>query len=535
MLADRDATTAEDEMRGGAPASRGLGRVVALAVIGAAAVLAFGLAILASTHGVHLSNDSFSYLGAATSLADGRGWTYPFGTIGAPVTLFPPVYPIVLAVPHLLGVDVLGWARWQNAVLLAAFVVAVGAAVRWATDGDIVAVAAAALLVLFGAPTLLVYSFAWSETIYLPLQVLSLVFLARHLSDGRTRDLVLASVAASIVLVTRYAGLSLVLAEGVLLVTWPGRRVATRAVGIAIFGATVAAPTAAWAVRDLLRSSTLTGNNHLIHGMSREQVTEGLTTMRGWFAHGGVGAGWAAAVVVAAVAATVLTIVARGRARHHRPPFPALAVVCLVFVPVHWLFLVVANAVSTRAPPFNDRILGLIYPPLVIAVVLLVHRVATASNWRPATIAWCSALLLLTAAVLAGSPAEVTGRLSTDASSADAYRAASAELRPYAGADAEVLSDQSNVAWFVLGRPVAGLPKSCLGGVKQSDPRYADELRNVAVGLGARSAVVLLFGHARHCPPASPRFVATTLGATIDARRIALGQRIDVLRRTGGP
>ena len=535
MLADHDATTAAEEAPSGAATGARRGRAVALAVIAAAAALAFGLAIVASRHGVHLSNDSFSYLGAAASLADGRGWTYPFGTIGAPVTLFPPVYPVVLAVPHLLGVDVLDWARWQNAMLLAAFVVAVGTAVRWATDGDLVSIGAAALLVLFGVPTLLVYSFAWSETVYLPLQVLSLLFLARHLSGGRTRDLVLASVGASIVLVTRYAGLSLILAEAFLLVAWPGRRLATRAIDVAVFGAIVAAPIGAWAVRDVVRSNTLTGNNHLIHGMTREQLGEGFGTMRGWLLHGGVGVVWAAAIVVVAIAATVLSIVARTRTRPNRRPFPALAVVCLVFVPVHWVFLVVANAVSTRAPPFNDRILGLVYPPLVIGVVVLVHRVATASPWRPATIAWWSALAVLTAAVVAGAPSEVAARLGTEASSAEAYRAASAELRPYADADAEVLSDQSNVAWFVLGRPVAGLPKSCLGGVKQSDPRYEDELRSVANGLRGRAAVVLLFRHARHCPPASPRLVSSMLGAPIEARRVALGQRIVVLRRTGAP
>ena len=52
-----------------------------------------------SPHGVHTTSDSFTYLGAADRLASGEGWTYPFGDVGAPVTLFPPLYPAVLAHP----------------------------------------------------------------------------------------------------------------------------------------------------------------------------------------------------------------------------------------------------------------------------------------------------------------------------------------------------------------------------------------------------------------------------------------------------
>ncbi len=529
---DADATDTLGRQR----ARRDLRSVASLATVTLLAVLAWVLLIASTPHGIHLSNDTFSYLGAASNLAAGRGWTYPFGDVGAPVTLFPPLYPLVLAVPNRLGADVLSWTRWQNAVLLGVFVAAVGTAVRWATDRSVAPTAAAMLLATFGVPTLLVYSFAWSETVYLPLQVLSLFFLARHLASGGRRDLLVASVLASLVLVTRYAGVSLILAECLLLVAWPHRRVAVRAGTAAVFGVIVAIPSGAWAIRNMRRSDTLTGNNELIHAMTRERLLESWTTARGWLLHDAVRVGWVGAIAVSIVVALMLSVVgARVASRRSRAPFPPLAVVCLVFVPIHWLFLVAANALSTRAPPFNDRILGLVYPPLVIAIVVLVDHARGSAGWPPARAAWSVALAVTTVTVLIGAPAVITARLTTARFSADAYRAAAATLRPYAVDEPNVLSDQSNVAWFLLERPVAGLPRPCLGGVHRSDPRYETELAETAATLDGRPTLVVLFAHARHCPPFSPKLVASIFGLGTEAKLFALDQRLILLRRTNAP
>ena len=69
--------------------------LVVLAV--AAAVAAVG-----STSGIGISPDSARYLSVASSLREGRGfaiWT------GAPVTLWPPLYPVLISALGLLGVE----------------------------------------------------------------------------------------------------------------------------------------------------------------------------------------------------------------------------------------------------------------------------------------------------------------------------------------------------------------------------------------------------------------------------------------------
>src|SRR6266540_4223292 len=106
-----DTPTAEaDRPRRGRPR-----HPVALAGVVVLSIAASVAYLLLSPAGVHATNDSFTYLGAAHNLVDGKGWTYPFGDVGAPVTLFPPVYPVILALPERLGIDAFHWVTWQNA------------------------------------------------------------------------------------------------------------------------------------------------------------------------------------------------------------------------------------------------------------------------------------------------------------------------------------------------------------------------------------------------------------------------------------
>ena len=63
------------------------------------AVAGIVVALLAMRHGVGLSPDSVTYIGAARNLADGRGFTLASGgeAADAPITWYPPMYSATLA------------------------------------------------------------------------------------------------------------------------------------------------------------------------------------------------------------------------------------------------------------------------------------------------------------------------------------------------------------------------------------------------------------------------------------------------------
>ena len=67
-----------------------------------------------TNYGIGISPDSISYISAAKSLLSGNGFvTYD----GAPFTLFPPLFPGILALLGLAGIDILIGLRFLNSII----------------------------------------------------------------------------------------------------------------------------------------------------------------------------------------------------------------------------------------------------------------------------------------------------------------------------------------------------------------------------------------------------------------------------------
>lgn len=480
-----------------------------LVVIGLLAVSAVGAILLLANapYGVHASPDSFTYLGAADRLARGHGWTYPFGSPGSPVTLFPPLYPLLLAVPEVLDVSVFHWVTWQNAILLGIFSFAVAITVAQATRAFVPAALAAALVAL-GTPTITVYAHLWSEPLFFPLVVVILAALARFLATGRTRWLVLSGAACSVAMLTRYAGLSVSVAACLSLLAWPGQRPLQRIARTALFIAIALPLSVLWSLRNLATSGTLTGNNNLVHGLTAHDVIGGLGTVASWLIPEQLeGRTRVLLVVVATMFLVLLGLLVWAWVGSRLPLAPPggwpIVVVCLTYVTIHLAFIAIANAFSTRSPPFNDRILGPSFAPLVIAIVVIGHAIWRGLPRLPVRVgvAVTALAMLVVSATAATATAEkelapVRGTL-TD------YRRLAGEIGPAIRPDAELLSNRANIAWFVTGRAVEGLPRSCSGGHVLPNPTYEEELRDLSRRLGDRPRQVIFFRRSPKCEPFS--------------------------------
>jgi hypothetical protein len=477
-----------------------LATVAVCSLVGAAVMIAF------SPHGVHTTPDSFTYLGAADSLAHGKGWTYPFGDVGSPVTLFPPLYPAILSVPELLGISVFGWVTWQNAFLLAVFSGVVGAGVATATGGSITASVLAVTVTYLGTPTAVTYARIWSESLFFPLVVGILVVLGRFLETWRTRWLLVAAVLTSLSMLTRYAGLSVFVTCCTILLVVRARPFLERARLIAIYVGIALAPSAVWIVRNRVRSGTLTGDNELIHDLSFADIAEGIRTIGAWLGGDATDARtrWTAAIlaVSAVVIAVVVAVRSARRERAGEIAIPPVAAACAAFVVVHFAFIAVANAFSTRAPPFNDRILGPAFAPLVIAIAVTGQRLWVA--FRPALlprIAVVAAACALLGASFLTATDSLSNQYGAPANTEGAFREMSEALAAERVRGSVLFSNRPNIAWYVTGEPVAGLPRSCRGGRTLPNPDYRDDLRVLSERLDDEPRQVLIIGKSKECEP----------------------------------
>jgi hypothetical protein len=188
-----------------------------------AAATALAVLFVTHTHGLGLSPDALSYLGAADSLAHGRGlrvpmadWYEPQST--TPLRHFPPAFSALLALPMLLGIGALDAARVPQALLAGALVwlacaLACSACPARSTRAPVLLSAALLLVTPAWNQGVLL---ALSEPLFLSLLALTVLLMVR----APERLLLLGSVTACCALV-RYAGVAAPLAAATFVATRP--------------------------------------------------------------------------------------------------------------------------------------------------------------------------------------------------------------------------------------------------------------------------------------------------------------------------
>ncbi len=227
------------------------------------------LVVIATRRGPGISVDSASYLSTARNLADGKGLSSLNGGL---LTLFPPGFPVVLAILVKVGVGVLDAARWADALAFSATVVLSYLLLRQHVRSPQIIALSTGLIAT--APALLfISSMAWSEPLFIIVTVALLLVLGKLVDAGTNR---LPLVLVSVVLVwlgfmLRYAGVALVLVGAIVVLAAWFRSGARRAVGYAAaFAALSLAVPALWMARNVVVGRGLMGR--------REPATRGLVT-----------------------------------------------------------------------------------------------------------------------------------------------------------------------------------------------------------------------------------------------------------------
>ena len=180
-----------------------------LAALGGSLVLA-----ATSTMGPGISTDAAQVMSAAENLMRGRGLVE---YSGKPLTQFPPLYSLILAaVSYVLHADVLDVGRYLNAVVFAGVIWFSGIYLRRALEDEPVLAWFGSLVILTSTSLLEISANIASDPLFLLLVVFFLMSASEFLRGGALRFAALAAALATISCFQRYAGLSLVLAGGLI-------------------------------------------------------------------------------------------------------------------------------------------------------------------------------------------------------------------------------------------------------------------------------------------------------------------------------
>jgi hypothetical protein len=235
------------------------------------------------TFGIGIRTDSVAYLWSSDNLVKGIGLGRLDGAGNfRPYTHWPPLYPILLSIPRLMGFDGMESARLLGALCVTLLIVVTGLSLSRLTHHSPV-YTAGALVLLVNAPNLWDTSlFAMTEPLYMVLSLSTLLLLDMYFSSSRRYWLILSSLLAGLALVTRYVGFSLIAAGFLVILIQKEKPWNQKIREIVVIGVLSLIPFIAWAVRNTLVAGTSTNRTLAFIPFAPGELQKAVDAMSEW-------------------------------------------------------------------------------------------------------------------------------------------------------------------------------------------------------------------------------------------------------------
>lgn len=354
---------------------------------------------MSTPDGLGVSPDSTQYLATARNLLAGIGLkTIWWAGHPEPLTHFPPVYPLLIAMVGASGLDPAEAAGWIHFILLPLNALLVSWCASFIAGGSTqqqeVTRAVAFFAVALSPAFVTAHAMVWSEPLFMALLLSSLALLAKSIelfaggANHRASQLLVAAAALTgVATVTRYAGIVLIATGTAVLMLATRDSIAARIRRVLAFGTVAVTPLMLWVAYNHLRGLGATNRVVALHPISAADLVVGVRTL-GTFVVPYVP--WTIPRIVAllgvalsvAVIAVMLTRIGSARivgafsSSQHRsrggefaPPSTALASSFVLFLAAYPTLLILSISFVDRSTALDSRIL---LPMLVIAIALTI-------------------------------------------------------------------------------------------------------------------------------------------------------------------
>ena len=366
--------------------------IVVLAGLGTAHVL-----VRTATYGAAVGTGSVILLSTATNFLAGEGWRH---FTGNPMTAWPPLFPLLMAVGGWVGIEPVAAGRLINATAFGLTILAAGCYLRSNLRSRWLALAATAALTA-SLPLNRWAAHLETNPLFTLLTVLALIQLASFLSRRTAAPLWWAAIFTALTAITRYEGVALI-GTSVLILLLTARLKQTL-----IFGAISSVPLLAVLARNWVATGNLTRVTGDRTESSGQSLAAGLRQTVEVFRESIVppntpdGVAYLLGMAVAAVVLASAVVIFRAGRRSDpeaAPPSFGLGPVLPfgAFAVLYLVFLIVVMPLTTN-PEVDSRYLLPIYVPLLLVAGLLLDRFLSikATGWMGAVRYGLAALVVL--------------------------------------------------------------------------------------------------------------------------------------------
>jgi hypothetical protein len=315
-------------------------------------------------NGAGVSTDSVKYIAAARNWVAGNGLYIYDGT---PLVLWPPFYPIVLGILSILtGYDPIKLVYLVNPIVFALTVASGGLYFRRKLPGQPLIALMGTVSVLFSIPLFSVSTWAWSESSFNLLLLLSFILMDFYL-DGRGKTPMLGLVVvAGMAAVDRYLGLTVIIWGSLLIFFWTGK-IKQRILHGLSFGFGSFLPAGLWMMRNYMLTATLMGHRGVSTFTVKQLIPLFWKITSGWFfLPGGIWRIVGLTGVVLVLAGLILLIQKSGRETAGK--FINSLIPSILYLIVFIGFILASTLLSQ--PDINSRILSPLFVPVIICITL---------------------------------------------------------------------------------------------------------------------------------------------------------------------
>ena len=343
--------------------------------------------LYATRWGIGLSPDSATYISGAIGIATGKGYSFPLGNPAwQPISLWPPMFSIVLALPIALGADPLSSARWLNGALLGANAALVAVLLRRLPKTPLWVPVLGAAFFLLDPDVVYTHGWAWSEGLFLFLGFLGLFYADRYVASQKRRDLVLSAAMTGLALMTRYSGIAFVLTGALVVTVLPLHRPfkSSRLLDAILFAAVSFALFVAWSLRNAAVAGTTTGAEFTAQTVRPDEWSGAYRILGLWFMPGRLAEPTRTHIMLLVGLLFVGAAIVFFREAYHASGRPEgdtahLGLMGVSFSVIFALVLVFSRLLIRKFPLDDPRLLLPLYPALIItlcALGWLLHRKA---------------------------------------------------------------------------------------------------------------------------------------------------------------
>jgi len=357
-----------------------------------------------ATYGPGVDGDGVWHVSAAHSLAQGHGLVTCRGEL---YSLWPPLYPALIAIAERCGLEAFEFVRWLHAIALAATIMLVARLVA-RVSGSVWPAVASAVVLTTSFALYRYWVLVGSEPLFICLCVAAVDAWAEY-SERRKRSSLIAMTAwTALACLQRYLGVTLVTTLALaLLLDAGGGRFVERVRRTLWFGAACALPMLAWCVRNRVLENTWTGGRDPSQFGFADNVGDGFGAASAWASPGELFGGDPRIAGAIVCAFTIVGLVVAARRIRSQPMsavlrvlwiFPCLYSVVLIGLTTRWMVDRIDGRFMLPALPFcaAAALLGLhaamerLWPRwgsrvglAVITGVFAVNGALTLSRWMP--------------------------------------------------------------------------------------------------------------------------------------------------------